>query len=134
MVSLGILFACANVWFTAARSTIPIAISGTVTQKHRLIEKIPGIDDVYLVSLSSGRRIQIDGHMYHLVSRGQTLEKSAWDSHVRIEGRVFQLVWSRDLRGMALAMPLTITICLVVGVTAVCSGRGGDQDSVNHIK
>ncbi|MEZ6088511.1 MAG: hypothetical protein R3C05_10890 [Pirellulaceae bacterium] len=48
LLLLSVLFAAANLWFAAARTTIPLKLRGTVTHKQRLIEKTPGVDDVYI--------------------------------------------------------------------------------------
>lgn len=119
LLILGVSFAGANLWFAAERSTIPLELHGDVTQKQRLIEKTPGVDDVYIVTLDSGQRIQVDGHVFDAVAEGQSVNKTAWSRTIQIEGNAVALSWSRDVRGMMWAMPLTVVICIVLGATAV---------------
>jgi hypothetical protein len=125
---LGALFAGGNLWFTAARSAIPLELRGTVTQKQRLIEKSPGVDDVYIVTIDSGRQIQLDGHVFDAIAEGQSINKLAMTRTLEIEGADFALSWSRDFRGMRWAMPLAVTILVVLGTMAVEHPRQNDDE------
>jgi hypothetical protein len=60
LLSLGCLFASGNIWFAAVRSTIPRTLHSLVVHKEIRREKHPGRDDVYLVELEHGQRIQVD--------------------------------------------------------------------------
>ena len=119
LLLLGALFAAANVWFAAARSTIPLELHGIVTQTQRLIEKTPGVDDVYILTLDSDQRIQIDGHIFDALAEGQAVHKAAWTRGLKIDDRTLALTWSRDFRGMMWAMPLTVAICVLLGMLVV---------------
>jgi hypothetical protein len=119
LLILGVSFAGANLWFAAARSTIPLELHGTVTRKQRLIEKTPGVDDVHIVTLDSGRRIQVDAHVFNAIAEGQSINKAAWARTLQVGDRAFALSWSRDVRGMLWAMPLTLVIAVVLGMMAV---------------
>jgi hypothetical protein len=116
-------FAHANVWFAAARSTIPLALHGQVTQRLRLTEKHPGLDDVYVVALDSNQRIQVDGRVYDAMRLNQSINKRAWSRTIEVEGRPLDLDWSADFRGMAWAMPLLTIILVLYAGLAVRSGR-----------
>jgi hypothetical protein len=115
LLFLGFLFAAGNLWFAASRSAIPLKLHGTVRQTQRLIEKTPGVDDVCLVTLDSGRPFQLDLPVFEAVREGQSLNKPAWARTLDVDGRPVALSWSRDFRGMAWAMPLTVLICVAVG-------------------
>lgn len=115
LLFLGVSFAGANVWFAAARSTIPLELSGNVTRKQRLIEKTPGVDDACLVELDSSRRIQVDGAVFDALIQNRVVSKSAWSQTIKIDGRDTDLSWSPDFRGMLWAMPLTVLVFVVFG-------------------
>ena len=126
---LGVLFAGGNLWFTAARSTIPLRMSGTITRKQRLIEKTPGVDDVFIITLGGNRQFQIDGHLFDAIGLGQFVRKTALSRTLEIDVRTFNLAWSRDFRGMMWAMPLTLVICIALGVMAVSPQQDADVPS-----
>lgn len=112
-------FASANIWFAAARSTIPLELHGNITQTERLIEKTPGIDDVYIVTLDLDRRIQVDSPVFDAVAAHQSVNKRAWSQTIEIDGKRIDLAWSSDFRGMLWAMPLTVAACVLLGMIAV---------------
>lgn len=119
LLILGFFFAGANIWFAAARSTIPLELHGIVTHAQRLIEKTPGVDDVYIVTLDSDRHIQVDGPVFNALAAQQSVNKHAWTRIITIDGRDIFLAWSPDFRGMLWAMPLTLAVCVFVGMMAV---------------
>ena len=131
LLLLGVLFAGGNLWFTAARSTIPLRVSGTVTHKQRLIEKTPGVDDVYIMTLDGKRPFQIDGHLFDAIGQGQFIRKTALSRTLEIDGRTFTLAWSRDFRGMMWAMPLTVVICVALGVMAGSPRQDAEVEKVS---
>ncbi len=116
---LGVSFAGANIWFAATRSTIPLDLHGNVTQTQRLIEKTPGVDDVYIVTLDLDRRIQVDGPVFDTLATHQSVKKRAWSRIIEIDGKNIALGWSPDYRGMLWAMPLTVAVCVFLGMMAV---------------
>ncbi len=120
LLALGMAFAAGNLWYTAARSTIPLELNGTVVSKQRKAEKWPGVDDVYLLVFDSGRRVQVDAAVFDAVAERQTIRKQAWDRTLEADGQTIPLDWSADLRGMLWAMPLTV---LVGGLVAVIVSR-----------
>lgn len=116
LIVLGISFAGTNVWFAAARSTIPLELHGNVTRTQRLIEKTPGVDDVYIVTLDLGRRIQVDGSVFDAMAANQAISKRAFTRLMEIDGKNIALSFSPDFRGMLWAMPLTVTVCVLIGM------------------
>ena len=119
LLAMGVVLAAANVWFTAARSTIPLALDGVVTTMELRREKHPGRDDVFLLKLHS-RTVQVDEAVYRTVSMGERLHKARWSKRLRHDGQTLSLTWSRDFRGMLLAMPMVIVILLATcGMTLV---------------
>jgi hypothetical protein len=76
LFALAALLAGANTWFTAARSTIPLALDTKVLSKEIRREKHEGKDDVCLLELEGLGQIQVDREIYDSVAVGETLEKS----------------------------------------------------------
>ena len=125
LIVLGVVFSCANVWYSASRSTIPLELQGKVTDKRRLLEKHPGIDDVCIVALDGERGFQIDADLYAVLEVGSSINKQAWAKIIEIDGNRVELDWSHDFRGMLTAMPLTMLVCVVLGVMAALRGDQG---------
>ncbi len=119
LVSLGVIFSGANVWFTAARSTIPLSIQGVISQKQLLIEKHPGVDDVYVITLDGNRKLHVDAILYDALLEKQSIAKKAWENSILVDGNVVPLTWSSDARAMIWAMPCTLLICLAVAVSVM---------------
>jgi len=124
LLVLAFLFASGNLWFAAARSTIPIAIDGQVVDQQRLFEKSRGVDDVFFVTLPSGRRIQVDRHVYEAVRENDSIEKPSWARRLDVSGHNFVLSWSQDYRGMVWAMPAVMALSVLVGIAAVSNTSG----------
>ena len=59
LLLLGLVFAGGNLWFAAARSTIPLRLHGEVAGMERRIEKTAGVDDVFLVKFADGTTVQV---------------------------------------------------------------------------
>ncbi len=117
LVGIGALLALGNVWFAAARSTIPMGISDQLEDVEVRNEKHPGKDDVYLLKMKSGSLIHVDQRVAVELKNGDRLEKKAWGRSLAVGSRRVQLNWSADYQGMILAMP---SILLVILITA-CS-------------
>lgn len=116
LLAIGVAFAGGNLWYTAARSTIPLELNGTIVSKQRKAEKWRGVDDVYLLVLDSGRRVQVDAAVFDAVAERQMIRKQAWDRTLEADGQAVPLDWSADTRGMLWAMPLMVLVCVAVGV------------------
>lgn len=119
LVLMGCLFAMANMWLTAGRSTVPYAIDGTVTAMDRRLEKHPGLDDVYLISIDSGRWMQIDKLLFDLLHNGSQLTKQRWSKQIEVDGQSTHLEFSRDFVGMVRAFPLICSILVGFGLFVV---------------
>jgi len=119
LVVLGLSFAGANLWFTAVRSTIPLELRGKVAQKQRLIEKTLGVDDVYLVTFASHRRIQVDGPVFDALVLNRAVTKSAWSRTLQCNGRMTGLDWSSDFHGMLWTMPLIAILLVFLGMWTI---------------
>lgn len=116
LLAAAVALALGNVWFTAARSTIPLALHGVVKAKEVRREKHPGHDDVFLLALDSGRSLQVDAAVYQAVTKGESLSKSPWSEQLVHGHRTLALAWSADARGMFAAMPATILVMLALAV------------------
>jgi hypothetical protein len=112
LVALAVALAAGNIWFAAARSTIPIALAATVTRKEVRHEKHPPRDDVWLLDLGSGRIIQVDEKVFDRVAVGDHLAKVRWSRTLNCDGQQIGLEWSADARGMFWAMPLSLAVLL----------------------
>ncbi len=84
-----------------------------------MIEKTPGVDDVYLVTLDSNRRIQVDGPVFDALVLNRSIDKCVWSRTLESDGRMIEIVWSPDFHGMAWAMPLTVVLVLLHGILAI---------------
>lgn len=109
--------AAANLWYAAARSTIPLALADSATAVEVRREKHPGRDDVYLLRTKSGNTLHVDEEVAKAISVPADLQKAAWSSQLSSAGISIPLVWSRDCRGMAFVMPGAL---LVVVATVGC--------------
>lgn len=109
---LGTTFTLSNVWYAFARSTIPLALSGEVTQKIRLLEKHRGVDDVYMVVLDGHRSVQVDQPIFAAVSIGSSLSKAAWSRRLRVDQDELRLHASSDLVGMLIVMPALLLLSI----------------------
>jgi hypothetical protein len=101
------MFCVGNLWFTAARTTIPLSLEMSVVDKEVRHEKHPGFDDVHLLRASDGSMMVIDGDIYQRIEPGQTISKERWERRMQIGNHVHELIWSADVRGMLWAMPIT---------------------------
>ena len=110
LFAIGLCLCVANVWYAAARSTIPSSLSGTVTKKRVGIEKHPGMDDAYLITLDSGKEQCIDAELFDQLATGAVLEKRAWEKRMSIDGHIKSLTWSRDFQGLIWCMLVALVI------------------------
>jgi hypothetical protein len=120
IVLLLIAFALAggNLWFAAARSTIPLELDLVIVRKETRHEKHPPKDDVYLLHASAST-LHVDQVVYDAVHEGDRLRKTAWSRQLAADGRQIPLAYSRDVRGMMFAMPCTLTVVLLLAAIAV---------------
>lgn len=112
LLVLACVLATANIWFAAARSTIPLRLDAEVQSKRRLMEKHRGVDDVYLLYLNRQRTLQVDKAIFESVAAGSRIRKTAWSRQFEHDGEVVDLNWSADFRGMLKTMPGIIVVIL----------------------
>jgi hypothetical protein len=129
LLSLAALLAAANVWYTAARSTIPLALDTTVLSKEVRREKHAGKDDVFLLELEGLGQIQVDREIYESIAIGETLKKEGHSRELRHDDQSLILHWSRDYQGMLAAMPLCMVALAALLAVSIRSLRGGSADS-----
>ena len=112
---LGAALMTGNLWYTAARSTIPLAFDARVASREVRHEKHPGSDDVYLLRFEDGRTLHVDAAVFAAVDVGQQLHKSSWQRTLDLDGKPLQLDWSADARGMWSTMSVALVALLGVG-------------------
>jgi hypothetical protein len=112
LVAIAVALAALNVWIAAQRSTIPLQLDARVTSREVRREKHPGKDDVHLLHLEPFHALHVDGDVYASVTDGDRLRKEAWSRTLQVNDKTLPLVWSRDARGMLVAMPLVLLILL----------------------
>lgn len=112
----GAALVAGNLWFTAARSTIPLALDGRVASREVRHEKHPGNDDVCLLHFEDGRTLHVDAAVFAAVSAGQRLHKSAWQRSLDRDGVRVPLDWSADARGMWPTMGVALVTLLGVAL------------------
>jgi len=124
---LALLLAAANVWFVAARSTIPLALDGKVHSKEVRHEKPPPKDDVCLLTID-GRQVHVDRDVFERMEVGIQVSKEAWSPLLKVNDQDLRLHWSADFRGMIWTMPLTLGVilaalmCLLAGTRPAVAG------------
>lgn len=123
LVAIGLALCIGNLWFTAARTTIPLALDLTVVDKEIRHEKHPGFDDVHLVRASNGNVMVVDGVIHDAISLGERITKERWSRQLNIGEQQLDLNWSADVRGMMWAMPTTAAVLVVVAGTLIWRRR-----------
>lgn len=118
LVAIFFLLALGNVFVTAQRSLIPLAIDAEVVDLEMRREKHPGKDDVYLLTFSNSKStpstLQIDQEIAHELKVGNRIKKAAWQDRLNIDDRALQLQYSSDFVGMIQAMPVAIIVAIAV--------------------
>jgi len=122
---LGGVLAAANLWFAAARSTIPLRLDDEVVGMRKLREKHPGKDDVYLLDLSQQGVVQVDKEVFEELNNGARIRKVRWSRQLEHDGATSDLEWSADLRGLLWTMPGSLIVMLV---TLAMAWRGEDAE------
>ena len=108
--ALATILAAANVWFAAARSTIPLRLDAVVQRKEVRHEKHPPRDDVCLLDLGPLGILHVDQSVFDRVSVGDHLRKERWTRTLECNQRKIELAWSVDTRGLIRVMPLACGI------------------------
>jgi hypothetical protein len=114
LVLLALFLAVGNVWFAAARSTIPLRLNAVVEQKEIRHEKHPPKDDVCLLDLGRQGMIHVDQEIFDFVNEAENVRKEPWSHFLECNDRRLTLKWSQDTRGIACAMPITLGVMMVL--------------------
>lgn len=112
LLLIGLACAVGNLWYAAARSTIPLSVKGEVIGKRVGVEKHPGVDDVYLVTLDRGEPLRVDKQIFDQLSVGDGVYKVAWKTEMAIDDRILPLQLSRDFYGLLWCMLSAVVIML----------------------
>ena len=115
----GMFCTLGNIWVTAYRSTIPIALEGTVAEKDIGREKHPGQDDVHWLEMEGGQTLHIDSQLWKELREGDHLQKEAWSAELLRDGLPVSLDWSYDFRGMVPTMLAAIALIALLLVRIV---------------
>jgi hypothetical protein len=110
VVAVAILLGVGNLAVTLLRSTIPIAVEGTITRIDIRPEAHPGVDDVNLLSVD-GRTIVVDTAVIRDLRVGDEIRKDAWSTTLETPRGPKHLDPSDDLWGMVVVMPLIASLC-----------------------
>jgi len=114
LLLLGAALVAGNLWYTAARSTIPLAIDGRVASREIRFEKHPGGDDVCLLTLADGRVLHVDAALFTALGDGQSLHKRAWERTLERDRQSLPLAWSADAQGMWRTMSVALVALIVL--------------------
>lgn len=123
LVLLALIFAGANLWLAAARSTIPLALDTTVLRKETRHEKHPPKDDVCLLHTSSQGTLHVDQEVFDAVTPGERLHKAAWSRQLLRGDQPMALEYSADFRGMLFVMPIFVLVVVTVSAIPLWLGR-----------
>ncbi len=118
LLSLGVCLVLANLWFTAARSTIPLALDTQVDRKYRLSEKNPKVDNVYLLYFENNDSLQVDADVFFAIEKKTRIRKRAWSFQLETGGQTIDLGWSQDFYGMLWSMPIALAIFIALAIAA----------------
>lgn len=114
-----------NIWITLARSAIPLSLNDDVAElawhraeKERRAgkERRFGFDNACLVTLASGRVLELDSEVYLPLRIGDHLEKRAWDDALYRNGKTVQLRVSGEAFGMIVFMPAVLAGALTLSL------------------
>jgi len=115
LVIMAVLFAALGAWSLAARSTIPLALDGTVTQVEVREEKHPGVDDVWMVSIDGEPR-HLDSELAAELEVGDRIRKDRWETHLDVNDATRDLVLSDDARAMFGVAPLSLLLAALLAL------------------
>ena len=109
----------ANLYVTAQRSTIPLAISETIVSKEIGREHAEGLDDVHFLwfdqpAADGWHRLHVDREVYDAVEVGQHVEKPRWTTRLMVANQPVPLKLSSEFWGMTRVMPVAVSALLVL--------------------
>lgn len=112
-----VILALVNLGVTLTRSTIPLALDGTIESIEFLSEGNPGIDDIYVLRVGE-KEVHVDRAIAKQLTVGVHVSKEAWSSELtagrQSETRTVELSPSEDFTGMAITMPIAMIGVLVL--------------------
>ena len=108
LLALAVALAVVGTWAAFARSLIPIAVDGEVTHHEVKHEKHPGVDDVYLVRIDSGRQLVVDREVGRAIRAGDVVSKHRWSTTLTTPRGEVALAASRDANAMVLVLPAAV--------------------------
>ena len=119
---VGLVLVLGNFYETLLRSTIPVAMDGTITAVELRREKHPGIDDVHLVHTGKDT-YHVDAAVALHLDTGDAIQKSAWSRSLLVDDEEVHLEPSRDFRGMLVVMPVVL-LTLFIGLARERGSEG----------
>lgn len=119
LLLVALALAAVNLWCTAARSTIPLALNGKILELEIRNEKHPGFDDVFFILLDDGRRLHVDRPVFQSVEVGDLVEKPRFEHVLKISRKgeklsPVELTPSADHRGMHTVMPIALGVAIAL--------------------
>ncbi|RNL62649.1 hypothetical protein EFK50_12900 [Nocardioides marmoriginsengisoli] len=118
LLLVGVAFAALAAWSMVARSTIPLALDGTVTSIELRHEKHPGVDDVWMVGFDDDGPRHLDRAVAALLTEGDRVRKDAWSRTLVVDGETHDVALSDDARRMLVLAPVVggaFAVLLVAG-------------------
>lgn len=135
LVTATVLLCLGNLIFSFLRSTIPIALDGTVDNVEFLTSKNRGIDDIYVLSVD-GRHLHVDKDVAQQLDSNARVFKEAWSSDLTVgqgsSARTIELEPSADFEGMLVAMPVTALVITVLLLRKKRDVAGPQKRSANR--
>ena len=117
LLALTVALCVGNLTFTFWRSTIPLALEGTVQSIEFLTEKNPGIDDVHVLEIDD-EEFHIDKALAGQLTANVHISKDAWSSELTVGkgdiARTVNLEPSQDFKGMLFLIPAVLIALLGV--------------------
>lgn len=115
LIILAVFFAALGAWSLAARSAIPLALEGTVTQVEVREEKHPGVDDVWMVYINEEPR-HLDSELAAELEAGDRISKDRWGTSLVVNGTTTSLEFSDDARAMFGVAPLSVLMATLLAL------------------
>lgn len=127
LLAAAFLFSALGAWSVVKRSTIPMALNGTVTEIEVRPEKHPGVDDVWIVWIE-GEGHHLDVAVASKLSVGDRVAKGRWERHLMVDGTDRRVSLSDDARAMLFLSPAMVLLCAALAFPR--SKKGEDSDGV----
>ncbi len=137
LLLIAVALAAGNLWFTAARSTIPLALNSKIVELEIRNEKHPGFDDVFFIHLDDGRRLHVDRPVFQSVKVGDLVQKPSFEHVLNIARNgeplpPVELTPSADHSGMHTVMPLALGVAIALAGVACWTRSETRTGRTNH--